>query len=284
MPTAPACRSVFRELDDGREQAIRLSGREKRVADLDRPTGDATARLCRRLDTSYGALEGAELLGLLIARVFRGRIALVSSFGAESAVLLHMVAMIDRRTPVIFLNTGKLFGETLAYREELAERLGLTDVRDIRPDPVDAGRGDPDGMLWNRDADACCWFRKVLPLEHALTGFSAWITGRKRFQGGERQALPVFEIDMERVKVNPLAGWAANRLRAYMEEHGLPAHPLTAQGYASIGCAPCSAPAMASEDPRAGRWQGMAKSECGIHFTEDGLARRTRTKPSPGCG
>lgn len=238
--------------------------------------------VCRRLEEAYGALDGQALLQVLIPRVFRGRIALVSSFGAESAVLLHMVAAIDRRTPVIFLNTGKLFGETLAYREELAERLGLADVRDVRPDPVDAGRDDPDGMLWNRDPDACCWFRKVLPLQRALAGFSAWITGRKRFQGGVRSTLPAFEVDDGRIKVNPLASWSAERLQAYMKEHELPAHPLAARGYTSIGCAPCTAPAAAG-DSRSGRWSGSAKSECGIHFTEDGLVRAW-AKPSPGCG
>lgn len=230
----------------------------------------------RHLEDAHGSLEADALLRLLIARIFRGRIALVSAFGAESAVLLHMVAAIDRHTPVIFLNTGKLFGETLAYREELAERLGLADIRDIRPDPVDAGRADADGMLWNRDANACCWFRKVLPLQRALTGFSAWVTGRKRFQGGERSSLPLFEIDADRIKVNPLAGWTPERLKAYMDTHGLPSHPLVSQGYASIGCAPCSAPTAATGGPRSGRWQGQDKRECGIHFSDDGPpARRT---------
>lgn len=234
---------------------------------------DATDAACRRLGEFYGGLEGRDLLEPLISRVYAGRIALVSSFGAESAVLLHMVASIDRATPVIFLNTGKLFGETLAFRESVVERFGLRDVRDIRPDPVDAARSDPNGDLWNRDGAACCWFRKVLPLQRALTGFSAWITGRKRFQSPGRASLNLFETEFERIKINPLAGWSPERIAAYMEEHDLPAHPLAAQGYASIGCAPCTSPAGASEGVRSGRWRGQDRSECGIHIAGGRVVR-----------
>lgn len=234
---------------------------------------DASDTACRKLGDYYGGLEGRDLLEPLISRVYAGRIALVSSFGAESAVLLHMIAGIDRSTPVIFLNTGKLFGETLAYRETIVERFGLRDVRDIRPDPVDAARSDPTGDLWNRDGAACCWFRKVLPLQRALTGFSAWITGRKRFQSQGRASLNVFETEFERVKVNPLAGWSPERIAAYMAEHDLPAHPLVAEGYTSIGCAPCTSPVGASEDARNGRWRGQDRSECGIHIVKGKVVR-----------
>ena len=231
--------------------------------DIDR---DTPPRLHATLNASYGSLEGRDLLEPLITRVFPGRIALISSFGAESVVLLHMVAAIDRATPVIFLNTGKLFGETLAYREKVVERFGLTDVRDIRPDPVDTARADPAGDLWNVDVPACCRIRKVLPMKRALTGFSAWMTGRKRFQSSGRATLGTFETEFERIKVNPLVNWPAERIAAYIEQHDLPEHPLVAQGYASIGCAPCTAPVGVSEDARAGRWRGEDKSECGIHF------------------
>ena len=225
------------------------------------------------LDAYYGALGGRDLLEPLITRIFPGRIALVSSFGAESAVLLHMVAAIDRTVPVIFLNTGKLFGETLAYRETLAERFGLTDVRDIRPDPVDTAHLDPASDLWNSDVAACCGFRKVLPLQRALSGFSAWITGRKQFQSSGRASLNKFESDFARIKVNPLADWPTRRIAAYVARHDLPAHPLVAQGYSSIGCAPCTSPVTASEDTRAGRWRGSEKTECGIYVTGGKIPR-----------
>lgn len=236
----------------------------------DAAPGQALENLRHQLEVTYGGRDGLALLQPLVARIFCGRIALVSSFGAESVVLLHMIATIDRRTPVIFLNTGKLFGETLAYRETIAECLGLADVRDIRPDLVDAGRADQAGDLWNRDADACCWFRKVLPLQRALGGFSAWITGRKRFHGGGRSELPSFEIDDDRIKINPLAGWSPGQVDAYISEHQLPRHPLLERGYSSNGCAPCTFPAAAEGGPRLGRWAGLDKNECGIHIA-DGL-------------
>lgn len=225
------------------------------------------------LDTYYGALGGRDLLEPLIERIFPGRIALVSSFGAESAVLLHMVAAIDRTLPVIFLNTGKLFGETLAYRESLAERFGLSDVRDIRPDPLDTARLDPAGDLWNTDIAACCGFRKVLPLQRALAGFSAWITGRKQFQSSGRASLNKFESDFPRIKINPLADWPAQRMAAYVVRHNLPVHPLVAQGYSSIGCAPCTSPVRFSDDARAGRWRGSEQTECGIHIAGGQILR-----------
>ena len=228
----------------------------------------------RELEAAYGNLDGSDLLRPLITRVFPGRIALVSSFGAESAVLLHMVARIDRRTPVIFLDTGKLFGETLAYRETLVQRLGLTDVRDVRPDPAEIARVDPSGTLWNTDGNACCWVRKVLPLQRALTGFSAWITGRKRFQAGGREHLGAVETDGERIKINPLVTWSHDQVLAYLADNGLPRHPLVDQGYPSIGCAPCTAPAAANAPTRSGRWQGSGKNECGIHITPGGRIKR----------
>jgi phosphoadenosine phosphosulfate reductase len=208
----------------------------------------------------------ALLRRVLVGRCF-GRAALVSSFGAESAVLLHLVAGIDRSTPVIFLETGKLFPETLAYRDVLVRDLGLADVRSVRPEPAAIARDDADGTLAARDPDLCCWIRKVEPLDEALLGFDAWLTGRKRFQAAQRRALPVMERDdAGRWKINPLAGWRAPDIAAYMAEVGLPAHPLVARGYRSIGCAPCTRATQDGEDARAGRWAGRMKMECGIHL------------------
>ncbi|CUH66717.1 Phosphoadenosine phosphosulfate reductase [Thalassovita gelatinovora] len=196
-----------------------------------------------------------------------GRIAMVSSFGAESVALLHMVAMVDRATPVLFIDTQLLFAETLDYQHEIAEFLGLTDLRIIRLDKVTLDAEDPYGALHLRDTDACCDLRKTRPLEKALKGFDAWITGRKRFQGSSRAALDFFENeDDKRIKVNPLAHWNKQDVQDYMINNRLPRHPLISKGYPSIGCRPCTSPVKAGEDERAGRWRGSAKEECGIHL------------------
>lgn len=214
-----------------------------------------------------GERAGPELLRSLIAGSLAGRIALVSSFGAESAVLLHMVSRIDPATPVIFLDTGKLFAATLAYRDALTERLGLTDLRNVSPDPNDIDRHDPDGTLWSLEPDLCCHLRKTEPLDRALDGFDAWITGRKRFHGTGRAALPTLEGDPAtgRIKINPLAPWSAEQLSRYLADHDLPVHPLVDDGYRSIGCVPCTRSVAPDENPRAGRWSWLDKTECGIH-------------------
>lgn len=202
-----------------------------------------------------------------------GRVALVSSFGAESVVLLHMVAQIDPATPVLFLDTGKLFAETLDYQRRLTALFGLTGLQVIRPDPVELLLRDTDGIRHLADKDGCCALRKVEPLERALSGYDSWISGRKRFHGGQRQALDLAEAEDGRLKLNPLAHWSATEIAAYFEAHTLPRHPLAARGFASIGCAPCTSPVQAGEDPRAGRWRGSDKTECGIHFVNGKVVR-----------
>ncbi len=221
---------------------------------------DEVAELNARLRDA----EPQEILRVAIER-YGDRIALVSSFGAESAVLLHMLAQIDPSVTVLFLDTGMLFGQTLDYRKQLAAKLGLTDVRDHRPQFQDIAMHDPDADLWKSDTDACCHIRKVLPLDRALSGFEGWITGRKRFQGGGRLRLQVIERGENQIKFNPLANWSKAQLDAYAVEHDLPAHPLVAIGYPSIGCWPCTRPVEEGEDVRAGRWAGSEKTECGIH-------------------
>lgn len=202
-----------------------------------------------------------------------GNIALVSSFGAESVVLLHMAAVADRSTPILFIDTEMLFTETLVYQTEVSERLGLTNVRIIRAGDIAAR--DQDGTLHRSDPDACCTLRKTEPLNKALAPFDGWITGRKRFQSGKRAALDFFEVEdgTGRIKINPLAHWAPEDVRAYMDENRLPRHPLVAQGYPSIGCAPCTSPVAEGEDPRAGRWRDQNKDECGIHFVNGKMVR-----------
>ena len=204
-----------------------------------------------------------------------GRVALVSSFGAESVVLLHLVSVIAPETPVLFIDTRMLFQETLDYQRELAEKLALCDIRTIRANPARVSFEDPDGTLHQYSTDACCNVRKVEPLERALSKFDGWITGRKRFQNADRGTIDFFENEGDfRIKVNPLAHWGREDLEEYMVENRLPRHPLVAKGYPSIGCAPCTSAVKPGEDPRAGRWRGQPKTECDIHFI-DGKAVRT---------
>lgn len=217
------------------------------------------------LNAQMRGRSAEDVLNIAIRDLFPGQIALVSSFGAESAVLLHLVAQADRHTPVLFLETGKLFDETLAYRDLLAERLGLTDIRNLHPDPKALAAFDDGGTLWFRDTDACCRIRKVEPLERGLKPFAASINGRKRFQAKTRAAIPLVEADGARLKLNPLADWGPEEIEAYFRRHDLPRHPLVAQGYPSIGCSPCTQPVADGEDVRAGRWRGSDKTECGIH-------------------
>ena len=196
-----------------------------------------------------------------------GQVALVSSFGAESVVLLHLVSVIAPETPVLFIDTRMLFPETLEYQRQVAESLPLCDVRTIRAAAPRLAYEDPDNTLHQFNTDACCHIRKVEPLERALKPFDGWITGRKRFQGGGRQAVDFFEAEGEaRIKVNPLAHWGREDIEDYMVNNRLPRHPLVAKGYPSIGCAPCTSPVAIGEDERAGRWRGTQKVECGIHF------------------
>lgn len=217
------------------------------------------------LKRDYGHLDGLELLRVMSVKEFPGRIALSSSFGAEAAVLLDLVAQVDPAMPVIFLDTGKMFEETYNYLSQLTDHLGLEDVRTVNPDPSLLAERDPHGNLWESDPDACCHIRKVEPLERALKDFDAWITGRKRYHGDLRLNLESIEGVDGFVKINPLVHWPPERLKEIFEERGLPQHPLAARGYSSIGCYHCTREVNESEDPRAGRWAGKEKTECGIH-------------------
>lgn len=216
-----------------------------------------------------GMYDEKDSVGVLhqAKQLLPGDLAIVSSFGADSAVLLHMVAQVDTDLPVLFLETGKHFAETLDYVETLKSELGLTNVQALRPDPADVQRFDPTGQLWESDPDSCCHIRKTEPLNAALEVYGGWVTGRKRFQTSDRGVLPHFELTSDdRIKVNPLAYWTDADVAQYKTEHSLPDHPLYDQGYKSIGCAPCTSAVAEGEDPRSGRWRGLNKTECGIHF------------------
>ncbi len=230
------------------------------------------------LNAQYADKSAEEVLGDVLRDNIIGKTALVSSFGAESAVLLHMVSEIKKDTPILFIDTEFLFPETLDYLGELAVQLDLQDIRRIVPDPGRIMVHDKDGTLHERDKDHCCHLRKTLPLNRALGEFSSWITGRKRFQSSERQELPLFELDSvtNRIKINPLINHSVTQIRDYMQRHELPFHPLVKQGYPSIGCAPCTTPVERGEDPRAGRWRDSDKTECGIHFIDGKMVRTTQ--------
>ena len=218
-----------------------------------------------RLNNMFRGRDTVEVLETVLQENMLGDVAAVSSFGAEAVVLLHLISRIDPALPVLFLETGKHFPETLAYRDEVTALLGLTDVRSLTPDADAIKSKDETGLRWSYDPDGCCEIRKVIPLKSALAGFDAQISGRKAFQSSTRAALPRFEIEEGRLKFNPLADWDKARIEAYFAEHNLPRHPLEAQGYLSIGCAPCTSIVKPGEDPRAGRWRGWDKVECGIH-------------------
>ena len=218
------------------------------------------------LNARYRHHAAADVLEAALRDPMLGSAALVSSFGAEAVVLLHMVSVIDRTTPVLFADTGMLFEETLTYQRAVADRLNLTDVRRITPDPAELLTRDTDTILHVADTKACCALRKTEPLQHALKGFDTWITGRKRFQGGARAELQLFEAFEGRIKVNPLVRWSPEDVSDYMVNNRLPRHPLVAKGFTSLGCVPCTTPTAADEDPRAGRWRGQAQTECGIHL------------------
>ncbi len=226
---------------------------------------DAVEQRAVDLIRRHGHLDGPALLRSMIEREFPGRIAVVSSFGAESAAVLGLIAEIDPATPVLFLDTRKHFAETLAYRDTLATRLGLADLRVIGPDTSALAEQDSDGWLWQRSPNHCCHLRKVLPLRRALQEFDAWITGRKRYQGSARAQLAPIEVAEGRIRINPIAAWTAAEVEAAFETAGLPRHPLVEMGYPSIGCAPCTHSVVSVDPLRAGRWAGTLKTECGIH-------------------
>lgn len=243
---------------------------------LDRHTGCVADRVAA-LNARYRHHSATAVLEHALRDADLGRVALVSSFGADSVVLLHLVSIIAPQTPVLFVDTRMLFAETLDYQRQLAESLPLCDLRTIRAAQPAVAFEDPDGTLHQFNTDACCAVRKIAPLERALAGFDGWITGRKRFQNADRGALQFFENEEDqRIKVNPLAHWGREDLAEYIVNNRLPRHPLVARGFPSIGCAPCTTAVRPGEDPRSGRWRGKQKSECGIHFAGGTAARPTK--------
>jgi phosphoadenosine phosphosulfate reductase len=230
---------------------------------------------------NYAGLEGRQLIAAVVKN-HPGRVALLSSFGAESSVLLHMISEIAPDLPVLFLDTEKLFPETLAYRDHLVRELGLRNLQNIHPDAEDIQRVDPNGVLNTFDKDLCCHFRKTVPMQKAFAAYDVIISGRKRFHGAARSDLQYISVQDGRIKLEPLASFSALDLSNYMITHHLPSHPLKLQGYRSIGCVPCTTVGGTDDDPRAGRWAGTEKTECGIHFSANGQVIRTELRQSAG--
>jgi phosphoadenosine phosphosulfate reductase len=234
------------------------------------PEPRISERQARALQARLDGSAPGDIVAAVLRHLYPGRVAVVSSFGAESAVLLHLVAEVDRAAPVLFIDTGRHFDETLRYRDRLVAHLGLTNVLAIGPSADEVARLDADRTRATWDPAGCCALRKTEPLKRALAGYDAWITGRKRFQAPTRTDLPLFEADGLRIKVNPLAAWTSAEVKAYESRHRLPAHPLVGKGFLSIGCAPCTTPVRPGENHRAGRWRNFDKTECGIHLASNG--------------
>lgn len=209
---------------------------------------------------------------------FEGRIGLVSSFGTEAAILLHMMSRIDPEIPIIFLDTLKHFPETLEYRDSLIDELGLLNVQTVAPHSDALKADDPDGFLHVRNPDLCCHVRKSVPMLKSLRNLSCWITGRKRQQAATRSSLELFEVQDRWIKVNPLIDWTSAEVDEYFEKYRLTRHPLQAKGYPSIGCSVCTKPVATGEDLRAGRWADRDKTECGIHFVNGQISRTASPK------
>lgn len=240
-----------------------------------------TTQQLSELQKQYSELNASDLLRAMINNIFKGKIALISSFGADAALLLALVAEIDNKTPILFLETGKHFPETLEYVETLKTKLNLQNLIFLKPDPEMLKRIDANGDLWNSNPDRCCWLRKVEPLDRAVKelGIEALITGRKKYQNSERALLSTIELDDKNIfRINPLANWDKARFKEEIKNKNLPEHPLVKDGYLSIGCKPCTSPIKIGEDERAGRWRhtkqdGKQKTECGLHLPTDGVIR-----------
>ena len=230
-------------------------------------TAIALEERARALNEEFAGLTAQQILARLLRGNVAGRIAVVSSFGAEAACLLKLVADKDPATPVVFLDTRKHFDQTLQYVDDLMDQLGMTTLVRARPAQVRLEVEDPDGTLHQRDSDRCCYLRKTIPMIGVLKNYDCVLTGRKRFQTHDRAGMGIVEVQESWLRVNPLADWSREQVLEFLSGHHLLEHPLVSQGYASVGCEPCTTP---SEDFRAGRWAGSDKTECGIHITEDG--------------
>jgi phosphoadenosine phosphosulfate reductase len=220
-----------------------------------------------RVATEFEGRTAEEVLAWAVER-FAGRIVLTCSWQRQSSVVVDMLHRMGAEVRVVELDTGLLFPETYATRERLIERYGL-DVELVAPRrTVEEQAQDEGPELWAREPDRCCGLRKVEPLERALEGMDAWITGIRRAQSASRAGARKVELDIRRgvVKIQPLVDWSDEDVQGYLYAHDVPYNPLHDEGYPSIGCVPCTRPVQQGEDPRAGRWAAFGKTECGLHL------------------
>ena len=217
------------------------------------------------LNLRFQKQEANEILYESINKFFFKKIVYVCSFGAESAVILHLISNISKDFPVIFLNTGKLFDETLNYRNDLIKLFNLTNIIEIYPEKFDLTKHDANEVLWKADHNKCCEIRKVNPLKKALKPYTTWISGRKGYHSNERREKKVLEIVNSKFVLSPLINWSQNKITEYFESFNIPKHPLYKKGYLSIGCRNCTVTSSDSNNVRSGRWSNTKKTECGIH-------------------
>jgi phosphoadenosine phosphosulfate reductase len=237
------------------------------VAPRPRPTLDL-ARESARLE----AASPEERLAFAV-ETWGADLLFTSSFGAQSAVLLHLWSRVARGLPVTFIDTGFLFPETLAYRDALADRLGLS-VQVLRPDIEHASFVERYGRDVQRtDPDFCCGLNKVAPLAPLKERARAWVSGLRRDQSATRAGVAILEEDGHLVRVHPIATFTKEDVAAYLAKHALPEHPLVARRFLSIGCAPCTRAVEDGEDERAGRWSFSQKTECGLHASRVAAGR-----------
>lgn len=242
-------------------------------------TPDDIQRANARFNAAEPGFDTTAAIITWAAEHFMPRLAITSSFQTQSVALLHIMSQVQPDIPVIFLDTGYHFPETVAYRDELVERFGLT-LTIARPVTTQSDQirqyGD---ALYRRDPDLCCYINKVEPMQRALRDLDAWLSGIRRDQTANRANAEPVELTKDgRVKINPLVAWTHKDLWTYIHRHDLPAHPLFSQGYLSVGCAPCTQPVTAGGDERSGRWAGQGKTECGLHTDAISKPREDQTR------
>jgi phosphoadenosine phosphosulfate reductase len=228
------------------------------------------------LNARFETAHPREILRWVLEDSGLERVAIASAFQAEGTVVIHLASQIRPDVPILFLETGFQFAETLAFKERLTERLGLNVVELVGEYSNDRQAAEFGPRLYERDPELCCEINKVRPMFEALRGLDAWITSVRRDSSPTRADTPVvdrYELEPGRdiVKVNPMATWTRQDVWRYLKEQDLPHNPLYDLGYASIGCAPCTRLRFAGEPERAGRWAGIAKWECGIHVAESAV-------------
>ncbi len=235
-----------------------------------------------KLNEQFERMQPAEIIRWAVDQ-FYPKLAMTSSFGPESGVLLHLVSRVRPDVPVLFLETGYHFPETLEYKNALIKQFGLTRVRDLRADPARRQKlvTDHAGVPYEKNPDLCCQVNKVEPLDAALNDYDAWMSGIRRNQTDFRKTVRILEYyEGDRYKISPLAVWTSRETWWYLKEHQIPQHPLYEKGYLSIGCWPCTRPIQAGDDERSGRWAGRAKKECGIHTFKEVKRPEEAEKPA----